>query len=72
MVGPAYLTDGGLGVEAEWVVTEPTGQVIRPDTLLSRWKRLAADAGVPVIGLHRGGGTPTPRPRSPRGPGSML
>lgn len=50
--GPAYKADGGLGVEAAWVVTEPDGAVVHPDTLLARFRRLAKAAGVPVIPLH--------------------
>jgi integrase len=50
--GPAYRTDGGLGIEAPWVVTEPNGYVILPDTLLHRWKALVVVAGVTPITLH--------------------
>jgi integrase len=50
--GAAWKTDGGLGVEAPWVVTEPGGAVVQPDTLLTRWKRLVEMAGVTPIGLH--------------------
>jgi integrase len=50
--GAAWKTDGGLGVEAAWVVTEPDGSIIQPDTLLARWKRLVKVAGVTPIGLH--------------------
>jgi integrase len=50
--GPAYRTHGGLGVEAAWVVTEPDGYVVHPDTLLDRWKAACRRAGVRVIPLH--------------------
>jgi integrase len=50
--GPAWKTDGGLGHEAPWVVTEADGAVIHPDTLLARWGRLARAAKVPAIPLH--------------------
>lgn len=43
--GPAWKTDGGLGVQAEWIVTEADGTVVHPDTLLGRWKRLVRLAG---------------------------
>jgi integrase len=48
----AWKTHGGLCVEAEWVVTEPDGGVIHPDTLTARWRRLATAAGVRAIPLH--------------------
>jgi integrase len=50
--GAAWKADGGLGVGADWVVTEADGGVIHPDTLLGRWRRLVSDAGVPSIPLH--------------------
>jgi integrase len=50
--GPAYRTHGGLGVEASWVVTEPWGLVVNPDTLLRRWRALVKVAGVRPIPLH--------------------
>jgi integrase len=50
--GPAWKTDGGLGVDADWMVTESDGGVIHPDTLRARWRRLARAAGVPEIPLH--------------------
>jgi len=50
--GQPWKTDGGLGVEADWIVTEPDGSVVHPDTLLARWKRLVKVAGVKPIGLH--------------------
>jgi integrase len=50
--GPAYKTDGGLGVEDSWLTTEPDGAVIHPDTLLNRFQHLAKAAEVPVIPLH--------------------
>jgi integrase len=50
--GAAWKADGGLGVEAPWIVTEPDGAVVNPDTLLRRWKALVKAAGVTPIGLH--------------------
>jgi len=50
--GPAYKADGGLGVEAAWIVTEPDGSVIHPDTLLRRWQAIVKQAGVTPITLH--------------------
>ena len=50
--GPAYRTMGGLHVEAAWVVTEPNGFVVHPDTLLRRWRALMKKAGVRPIPLH--------------------
>jgi integrase len=50
--GAPWKSDGGLGVEAAWVVTEPHGLVVHPDTLLARWKKLVEAAGVTPIGLH--------------------
>jgi len=50
--GAAWKSDGGLGIEAEWIVTEPDGAVVHPDTLLGRWRRLVRVAGVPAIPLH--------------------
>lgn len=50
--GGAWKTDGGLGIEAAWIVTEPDGGVIHPDTLRARWRRLARTAGVREIPLH--------------------
>jgi integrase len=50
--GSAWKTDGGLGVQAEWIVTKADGTVVHPDTLLGRWKRLVRLAGVPAIPLH--------------------
>jgi len=52
MLGGAWKIHGGLGVEAEWVVTEADGGVIHPDTLTARWRRLATAAGVRPIPLH--------------------
>jgi integrase len=52
LFGAAWRTDGGVGLEAPWIVTEPDGSVIHPDTLLRRWQRLVAEAGVPPIALH--------------------
>jgi integrase len=50
--GAAYKHHGGLGVEAAWVVTEPDGYVVNPDTLLRRWRALVKTAGVKPIPLH--------------------
>jgi integrase len=50
--GGAWKLDGGLGNEAPWIVTEPDGAVVHPDTLLRRWKALVKVAGVTPIGLH--------------------
>ena len=50
--GPAYRNMGGLHVEAAWVVTEPNGFVVHPDTLLRRWRALVKRAGVKPIPLH--------------------
>jgi len=50
--GPAYRTMGGLHVEAPWVVTEPDGFIVHPDTLLRRWRTLVKKAGVKSIPLH--------------------
>jgi integrase len=50
--GPAWRAGGGVGQEAAWVVTEPDGTVIHPDTPSDRWTRLAVAAGVPSIPLH--------------------
>jgi len=50
--GPAYRLHGGLGVEAAWIVTEPDGYVVNPDTLLRRWRALVTAAGVKPIPLH--------------------
>jgi integrase len=52
MFGPGYRDDGGLGEVAPWVVTEPDGYVIHPDTLLRRWVAVVAHAGVTPITLH--------------------
>jgi integrase len=52
--GPAWRTDGGerLGVEAAWVVTEPDGGLVHPDTLFDRFVALGKRAGVRRIVLH--------------------
>jgi integrase len=50
--GAAWKADGGIGVEADWIVTEPDGSLVHPDTLLGRWKRLVKAARVRPIGLH--------------------
>jgi integrase len=47
-----WHTDGGLGVELPWIVTEPDGTVVHPDTLLGRWNRLVHSADLPPIPLH--------------------
>jgi integrase len=48
----AWKTDGGVDIEADWIVTEADGALVHPDTLLGRWKRLVKVAGVTPIGLH--------------------
>jgi integrase len=50
--GPVWHADGGLRIEAPWVVTEPDGMVIHPDTLHDRFVRLAKRAGLRHIVLH--------------------
>jgi integrase len=50
--GAPWKTDGGLGVEGAWIVTEADGGVVHPDTLLGRWRRLGKGAGVRAIPLH--------------------
>jgi integrase len=50
--GPAYRLHGGVGIEAPWVVTEPDGYVVNPDTLLRRWRAAVKRAGVKPIPLH--------------------
>jgi integrase len=50
--GAAWKSHGGLGVDAAWVVTEPDGAVVHPDTLLSRWAVLVKAAGVTPITIH--------------------
>lgn len=50
--GPAWKAHGGLGEVRSWVVTEPDGAVLHPDTLFGRFARVAKAAGVPAIGLH--------------------
>lgn len=50
--GGAWKTDGGLGVGASWVVTEPDGSVIHPDTVSARWEDLVKLAGVCPITIH--------------------
>lgn len=50
--GPAWRADGGLGIAASWIVTEPDGAVINPETLLGRWRSAVKTAGVPAIPLH--------------------
>jgi integrase len=50
--GPAYRTDGGVGIVAPWVVTEPDGYVVNPDTFGARWNALVKSADVTPITLH--------------------
>jgi integrase len=50
--GAPWKTNGGLGMDAAWVVTQADGGVVHPDTLLGRWRRLVTAAGVPPIPLH--------------------
>jgi integrase len=50
--GEAWKAEGGVSLEADWIVTEADGAVVHPDTLLGRWKRLVKQAGVTPIGLH--------------------
>jgi integrase len=50
--GPAWRTMGGLHVEAAWVITEPDGFVVHPETLSRRWRALVKKAGVKSIPLH--------------------
>jgi integrase len=52
--GPAWRTDGGhrFVTDGAWVVSEPNGYIVEPDTLRARFQRFARDAGVPVIPLH--------------------
>jgi integrase len=52
--GAAWRTDGGdrLGIEAAWVVTEPDGSLVHPDTLFDRFVALGKRAGVRRIVLH--------------------
>ncbi|MEX0991596.1 MAG: site-specific integrase [Actinomycetota bacterium] len=50
--GAAWQTDGGLDTESAWIVTEPDGRVIHPDTLHDRFVRVAKAAGVKPLPLH--------------------
>lgn len=52
--GEPWRTDGGhrLATEGVWIVTEPNGYIVEPDTLLRRWKALVRSAGVTPITLH--------------------
>jgi integrase len=50
--GPAWRSDGGVGEDAPWIVTEADGSIVQPDTLLGRWQRLVESAKVPTIPLH--------------------
>jgi integrase len=43
--GPAYRDEG-------WIVAEPDGSLIQPDTLTARFRALEKKAGVPHRGLH--------------------
>jgi integrase len=52
LFGRRWLIDGGIGVEAAWMVTEPDGSVLHPETFSDRWSRLVRAAGVSPIGLH--------------------
>lgn len=49
--GSDWTVDGGIGL-SDPIVTEPSGAVIHPATLLARWKALVAAAGVPPIPIH--------------------
>jgi integrase len=52
--GEPWRTDGGhrLATDGAWIVTEPNGYIVEPDTLLRRWKALVRSAGVTPITLH--------------------
>ncbi len=52
--GAPWRTDGGhrLATQGAWIVTEPNGYIVEPDTLLRRWKGLVRTAGVTPITLH--------------------
>ncbi|HXF37592.1 MAG TPA: tyrosine-type recombinase/integrase [Actinomycetota bacterium] len=50
--GPRWRADGGLGIDAPWVVTEADGKVVHPDTLHDRFLRLVERAGVRRLVLH--------------------
>lgn len=52
--GAPWRTDRGhrLATEGAWVVTEPNGYIVEPDTLLRRWKALKRSSGVTPITLH--------------------
>jgi integrase len=50
--GGAWHTDGGLGIEAPWIVTEPDGKILHPDTLLRRFVALVERAGVTPLTIH--------------------
>ena len=52
LFGPAWKTGGGVGLDADWVVTEADGSIVQPDTMLGRWQRLVKTAKVPAILLH--------------------
>ena len=52
LFGGAWKTDGGLGVDAPWIVTEPDEWLVRPATLAARLAALVKLAGVPAITLH--------------------
>ncbi|HJU57513.1 MAG TPA: hypothetical protein VJ774_02125 [Actinomycetota bacterium] len=44
--GAPWRTDGAhrLATEGAWIVTEPNGYILEPDTLLRRWKALVRAA----------------------------
>jgi integrase len=52
LLGPAWKTDGGIGTPGLWIVTEPDGGVVHPETLRRRWRAAARRAGVPEIPFH--------------------
>jgi hypothetical protein len=86
--GPAYKSHGGLGIEAPWLVTEPDGAVVHPDTLGRRFAAIVKTAGVTPItaalrtphlrgagargGRSAGRGEPSTRPRDDCDDGQHL
>jgi integrase len=48
--GPAWRS--GLSEDLAFVVTEPDGKVVHPDTLAARWSAAVKVAGVTPITLH--------------------
>jgi integrase len=50
--GAAWKLDGGLRIEGPWLVTEPDGVVVHPDTLGRRFAAIVKAAGVTPITLH--------------------